>query len=246
MRQRPAWLTETPVAHRGLHAATAGVPENSLAAFEAAIAAGYGIELDLQLSADGVAMVFHDDDLERLCGIGGRMSERRAEELGRLALLGTAETIPTLRRTLDAVASRAPLLIELKTLGLEVGPLEAAAWHELQAYTGRFAIQSFEPGSVTWFHRHAPAVCRGQISGPFRRGGEDQGPLRRFLLRHLLLSWPGRPDFIAYDVNALDEPALKLARALGLPVLTWTVRTEAQLTRARALADNVIFEQIRP
>jgi len=246
MRVRPSWLTDVPVTHRGLHDAAAGVPENSLAAFEAAIAAGYGIELDLQLSADGVAVVFHDDDLQRLSGTAGAMCERSAAELGRLHLLGTGETIPTLRRTLDAVADRAALLIELKTLGREVGPLERAAWRELRGYRGRFAVQSFEPATVAWFRRHAPGACRGQIGRGYRRDDEGQGPLRRFLLRHLLLSWPGRPDFIAYDVNALDEPALKLARALGLPVLTWTVRTEAQLARARALADNVIFEQIRP
>jgi glycerophosphoryl diester phosphodiesterase len=246
MRALPGWLTRTPIAHRGLHDAKAGVPENSLAAFEAAIAAGYGIELDLQLSADGVAVVFHDDRLDRLTGRQGALADETVDALGGMRLLGTAEKIPSFRRTLATVAGRAPLLVELKTLGRAVGPLEAAAWHELAGYTGRFAVQSFEPRTVAWFRRHVPDACRGQISGLYRDDRQGQSALRRFLLRNLLLSGPGRPDFIAYDVHGLGRPPVRLARRLGLPVLTWTVRTGEQLTTARALADNVIFEQIRP
>lgn len=246
MRALPAWLTQTPIAHRGLHDAKAGVPENSIAAFEAAIAAGYGIELDLQLSADGIAVVFHDDRLDRLAGRPGALAAETAEALGRMKLLGTAETIPSFRRTLHTVAGRAPLLVELKTLGRAAGPLEAAAWRELAGYAGPFAVQSFEPRTVAWFRRNAPATCRGQISGLYRDDRQGQSSPRRFLLRNLLLAAPGRPDFIAYDVNGLGRPPVRLARRLGLPVLAWTVRTGEQLATARALADNVIFEQIRP
>jgi glycerophosphoryl diester phosphodiesterase len=244
MRAVPGWLTGTPVAHRGLHGP--GVPENSLAAFEAAIGAGFAIELDLQLSADGVAMAFHDDGLRRLTGRPGAFAAQTAAALGAMTLLGTAETIPSLAETLALVAGRTPLLIELKTLGQPVGPLEAATWRELEAYDGPFAVQSFEPGSVAWFRRHAPRVCRGQISGLYQEDREGQGAWRCFLLRNLLLSAPGRPDFIAYDVNGLGRLPVRLARLCGLPLLTWTVRTAEQLAQARALADNVIFEQIRP
>lgn len=249
--QRPAtlprWLTATPVAHRGLHDIAAGIPENSRAAFGAALAAGYAIELDVRLSADGVAVVFHDATLERLCGRPGRVADLSAAELGRLALLGTAETPPTFAEVLALVDGRTPLLVEVKNYGREpIGALEQAVASALARYRGPFAVQSFNPRTVAWFRRHMPQFVRGQIAdlklppGPFPR-------LRLAILKRLLARRHGAPHFLAYDVNQLPAPLTERARAEGLPVLAWTVRDEAQRQRAAHHADNIIFElPVRP
>ena len=246
MRRVPSWLIETPIAHRGLHDASAGVPENSLAAFRAAAAKGYAIELDLQLSGDGEAVAFHDDELARLSGVSGAVSSRTAAELGRIQLLGTKETVPSLRQVLEEIAGQVPLLLELKTFDRAVGPLESATCRLLAGYSGAVALQSFEPATVAWLRRQDPALWRGQISSGLRPHRGRESSLRRFLRRNLLLLGAGRPDFIAYDIDRLPHPAVALARRLGMPVLAWTVASEAQLRKARALADNIIFEHIRP
>lgn len=240
----PDWLIDTPIAHRGLHDAAAGVPENSRAAFRAAMTEGYAIELDLQLSGDGEAVVFHDDDLARLAGTDASVDNLTAAELGRIRLLDTDETVPSLRQTLEEVSGRVPLLLELKTVSRAIGRLESASWRFLADYPGAFAVQSFEPATVAWFRRNASEVCRGQIGGGLRR--KKGSTLRRLLGRELSLLGSGRPDFIAFNIDRLPHPAIALARRLGIPVLAWTVTDETQLKKARALADNIIFEHIRP
>ena len=240
----PAWLTSLPIAHRGLH--EAGVPENSLPAFEAAMAAGYGIELDLRLSADGVAMVFHDECLDRLTDRSGPIEALSANELRRLRLLGTEAHIPSFAEVLDRVDRRVPLLVEVKGWREPAGGLESAAWAELKNYRGDYAVQSFDPACLIWFRRHAPGVARGQISLRRRGAGDGQSALKRFLLSNLLLGTTARPQFIAYKIDDLPHPLVGLARRLGLPVLAWTVHNDAQRQKALALADNIVFEQIRP
>lgn len=238
----PDWLRAQPVAHRGLHDAAAGIPENSLAAFEAAAAAGYAMECDLQLSADGVAMVFHDATLERMTELTGPVGARTAQELGEARLRGTDEPVPTLRQMLDRVAGRAPILLEFKHNVTPVGPLEEAAWRELRDYSGPFAAQSFDPGSVAWFRRHAPQVPRGQVTGDWRRFREGDKPA----LRHLAEALAAAPQFLAWSVHQLPHWAPALARRLGLPLLCWTVRTADELARARRCGANPIFENVRP
>jgi len=242
----PAWLLEQPIAHRGLHDIDAGLPENSRSAFQAAVEAGYGIELDLQLSADGAAVVFHDSDLARMTDAEGPIGAKGAGELGRLRLLDTEEKIPTLEEVLDDVRGRAPILVEIKSWHAPLGHLEAAAWRHLRNYQEPFAVQSFDPASLAWFRHHAPAVTRGQLSQRFRRNRHGQPAWKRFLLRNLLLLGQSRPHVVGYDIDDLPHPVPALARRLGLPVLAWTVKTPAQREKARGLADNIIFEQIRP
>ncbi|MCF4166606.1 hypothetical protein L2U69_13210 [Zavarzinia compransoris] len=242
-----AWLRDLPVAHRGLHDAAAGVPENSRAAFAAAAAAGYAIEFDIQVSADGVPMVFHDDTLDRMTPESGRVDTWRCGDLRDLQLAGTAETIPTLAEVLRLINGKVPLLIEVKAARGKVGPLEAATAAVLENYRGRFAVQSFNPQSIGWFRRHAPRVARGQISMDYRM--DDEGgvkPWQAWFLTHMLFNRLTRPHFIAYDVRALPQRAVARARAAGLPALTWTVRTPADRKRAAANADNIIFEGFRP
>ena len=239
----PDWLRRTPIAHRGLHDAAAGVPENSLAAFRAAVDEGYAIELDVRLARDGVAMVFHDVRLERMCGRPDRMGDLDSATLRRIALQGGDETIPMLEDVLALVADRVPLLIEVKNYGTDpVGPLESATVADLAVYTGRFAVQSFSPLTVDWFRTNAPQLLRGQIA-TVPSEMTDLDDARRQMLAQMLDQGFGAPQFIAYDVRYLPSPLTTRARAQGLPVLTWTVRDDAALARAREHADTIIFER---
>jgi glycerophosphoryl diester phosphodiesterase len=240
------WLTDMPVAHRGLHDKAAGVPENSLAAFRAAAAAGYAMEFDVRLSADGEVMVFHDAKLQRLTGRSGLVSETPAADLRQMHLLATRETIPTLADVLRTVDGRTPLLIEVKNAGNDpVGPLEAGVAAALATYGGAVAVQSFAPAVVEWFHENAPQLPRGQIAT--RPGGlEELDAAAQHLLADRLEAGYGAPEFVAYDAGYLPSPLTTRAHARGQPVLTWTVRSEAQWQRIRAHADNLIFEHWRP
>ena len=238
----PDWISERPIAHRGLHGD--GVPENSLKAFEAAVDAGYPIELDVRLTADGVPVVCHDERLGRLCGIDAAVAEVEQAELSELTLLDSDQRIPTLDAALRAVDGRVPVLVEVKTRE-RPGGVESAAAAVLDAYDGPFAVQSFNPLTVGWFRRRRPAWPRGQVAGPLR-DAPDVGPLARFACRRLLASPLVRPDFVAYEHDALPYWPVTLHRKLGVPVLGWTVRTPSALERTRIHADNVIFEAIRP
>ena len=247
MRRAPAWLTDLPFAHRGLHDADAGVPEHTRAAFEAAIAAGYGIELDVRLSADDAVMVFHDEMLDRVTAVSGPLASRDADELARLSLSGCDETIPTLEEILDLIGGRTPLLVEIKQPGRDVAPLASATRRALAGYDGRYAVQSFNPLTLAWFRRHAPEVCRGQIATRRSHGDPDQrAGLAAFIASHLLTCFLSRPHFIAYDILDLPFWPPRLARGLGWPLLTWTVRTPGQLALAKSCTDNQIFEAVRP
>ncbi len=243
-----AWLRGAAIAHRGLHCD--GVPENSLPAIDAALALGYPCEIDVRLSADGEAMVFHDADLTRMTGIPGALRDRSADALAGLALQGTAAAIPRLIDVLDLAAGRAGLLVEVKTAepGLTVGPLEARVAEVLSSYRGPVAIQSFHPGTVRWFAAHAPDLARGFLSQDYRRG-PAAGHLpawARLALRSGLAAVPARPHFIAYEASALTTWPPRLMRRFGLPVLAWTVRDTAQADAVAAQCDGMIFENFRP
>jgi glycerophosphoryl diester phosphodiesterase len=233
---RVAGLTDTPFAHRGLPGA--GRIENSRAAFEAAIAAGHGIELDVQASADGEAIVIHDCELERLTGVQGKVAARTTAELGAIALAGTDQMLRPLTETLRLVRGRVPLLIELKAPDRHVGPLCNAVRRALEGYGGRVGVMSFNPEVGRWFARHAPHLARGLVVTEARKKG-----WRGRLERHLFL-WRARPDFLAYDIRDLSSPFATRQRARGLPVLTWTVRTPDERARAATHADQIIYEAI--
>jgi len=233
------WLTTRPIAHRGLHRGPQ-VPENSAAAFAAALAANHPIELDVRLLADGDVAVFHDATLQRMTGQAGTIAEQTTATLPLLRLGGGDQPIPLLAEVLHQVAGQVPLLIELKTEG-PVGPLEAAVLRTLQGYQGDWAVQSFNPFALAWFKHHAPTVRRGQLAGTFADGALPWP--QALLLSNLLLNWASAPHFVAYDVRALPHPAPFLARHLGgRPLLAWTVKTPQQQQRASTWADNYIFD----
>ncbi len=245
----PRFLT-TPIAHRGLHDRAAGVIENSRAAAAAAVDAGYGVEIDLQLSADGEAMVFHDDELMRLTGRSGPVSARTAAELGAIPLAGSApeETIPTLAEILAIVAGRAPLLIEAKDQSRRLeaveGRLERRAAELLAGYEGPVAVMSFNPASVARFRDAAPAVPRGRTTDAFT--AEDwpgAAPERLAALARIDDLDALGASFISHDHKDLD--AARKVKAIPMPVLCWTIRSPEAERAARRIADNVTFEGYR-
>ncbi|MEX1661407.1 glycerophosphodiester phosphodiesterase family protein [Thioclava sp. 15-R06ZXC-3] len=246
MALHPAFLN-LPIAHRALHDTAAGRPENSLAAMRAAIAAGYGIELDLQSSADGEVMVFHDYSLHRLTEETGPVKGRTAAELSNIALRGGDEGIPTLAEVIALVDGRAPLLIEIKdqdgAMGPNVGQLEAAAAELLRDYPGPLAVMSFNPHSIAAFSNAAPAICVGLTTSAYDAQDWQLLPAAR---RDALRSIPDfdavGAQFISHEAKDLDSPRVADLKARNVPVLCWTIRSlEAEL-QARRMANNVTFE----
>jgi glycerophosphoryl diester phosphodiesterase len=233
-RKRITLLSASPLAHRGLHGR--GRVENSRAAFRAAIAKGHGIELDVQASGDGHAMVFHDEELDRLTKETGPVAERTAAELQKIHLLGTDETIPTLSDILELVASQVPLLIEIKAPDRHVSQLCLAVFRALEGYRGPVGVMSFNPEVARWFSRHAPRITRGLVVTE-----SDKGRLRGWIERRFAL-WRARPDFLAYDVRDFPSRFARSARRRGVPVFTWTVRNAKQAKIGRTNADQIIYE----
>lgn len=232
---RVAWLREGAYAHRGLHGP--GVPENSPTAFAYAIAAGVGIECDIQRSADNRAMVFHDWDLARLTGEGGPTDGRTASRLAQLTLLGGTDSIPTLAQVLEQVAGQVPLLIEIKSKAeRQPAPACLAVRRELDGYTGPHAVMSFDPRVSRWFATHSPRTLRGLVVTEEGKKGWHGA-----WQRHAAL-WHAKPQFLAYDVRDLPSAFAAAQRARGFPVLTWTVRDVEGRAAAAAHADAPIAE----
>ncbi|EPX86987.1 glycerophosphodiester phosphodiesterase family protein [Salipiger mucosus] len=247
MTELPRAFLDRPIAHRALHDTGAGRPENSRAAIRAAIAGGYGIEIDLQLSSDGVAMVFHDDELDRLTGARGPISARSAEELAATPLRHGDEGIPTLAEVLELVDGRAPLQIELKDqtgrLGPETGTLEDATAAALSGYHGPVALMSFNPHSVAALASRLPDLPRGLTTCGFDALHWPQ--LDETTRAHLrAISDAGRTGacFISHQWRELDHPRVTELQDAGLAVLCWTVRSAEEEAQARQIARNVTFE----
>ena len=234
------WLVETPIAHRGLHSKTA--PENSLAAFAAAIEKGYAIELDVHLLADGTVAVFHDESLARMTGNDGYLKYLNKEDLKALKLAGTKETIPTLAEVLAFVNTKVPLLIEIKNEH-KVGKLEQAVINLLKEYKGEFAVQSFNPYSLSYIKNHAPNFLRGQLSGSFK--GTKLAWVKRFLLKRMRFNKKvSQPHFIAYEAAALPNRFVRKFK--NLPLLAWPVSSKTEYLRVVKHCDNIIFEKFEP
>ncbi|MEA1834223.1 glycerophosphodiester phosphodiesterase family protein [Methylobacterium durans] len=245
----PAWLTARPIAHRGLHDRAAGIPENTIAAARAAIAGGYAIECDVQPSADGEAMVFHDAALGRLTGMTQPVAARPAAELRTLTVAGTPERIPTLSQFLSEIAGRVPLVVEIKSHYSGDLTLTRRVVETVSGYDGPVALKSFDPGIVAALRELAPTIPRG-IVAETTQDDPAYAPMSesvRRSLSNLLHFDETRPDFLSWRVDDLPCAPAHLARLLGgRPVMTWTVRTEDQRRRARAHADQMVFEGFRP
>lgn len=243
----PPHFFSRPIAHRGLHGLDPGVVENSRAACDAAAAAGYAIEIDVQSSADGEAIVFHDDRLERMTGAEGRVRDKRADELAALALLGADESPPTLAEILALVSARVPIVVEIKdqsgAFGPEIGPLEARVAALLRRYDGPAALMSFNPHSVAAAAEAAPDVARGLVASSLAEA--QLSPERRAALSGVADADALDVDFISYRWSDLPTPAVDAFRARGRPVVTWTIRSPAEAETARARCDQITFEGFR-
>jgi glycerophosphoryl diester phosphodiesterase len=237
------WLTARPVAHRGLHDAASGIIENSASAFSAAVAGQYAIECDLQLSADGEAMVFHDDTLERLTEQHGDFAGLTAAELKVVAFKGTSDRMMTLGELCDLVAGRVTLVLEVKshfTGDMRLADRVAAV---VQGYAGPVAAMSFDPAVISGLRAAAPGLPRGLVA----QSRPDPEVPSGNSLRYAVNALRARPHFLAWSVQDLTGFWPFLGRwGFGLPLLTWTVRTESDRLRARRWADQMIFEGFRP
>lgn len=232
-RNRLAWLTARPIAHRGYHDLRRGRPENTLAAFEAAVKARYAIECDLHVSADGIPFVFHDDTLDRLTEASGPVRDLTTTELRDLRVAGTGEWIPRLDELLSLVAGRVPLIVELKHVPSRDLGLAAAAVDQLKRYPGPAALMSFDPRLINDVRTADPNIPRGLTAmGDWRCG-----------LRHLATALALRVDFVSYHIEDLPTFMPVVARrVLGLPLISWTVRSAAQRQKAERWTDQITFE----
>lgn len=237
----PGWLRDVPLAHRGLHGD--GVPENSLAAFAAARDAGYGVELDVHLTSDGVPVVVHDRDLGRLTERAVRVSRVTAGDLATLPLLGSRETIPTLAAALETLGD-APVMVECKQPALRAGALERAVAAVMASHVGPWCVAGFNPVTTRWFRQHHPDAVRVLTSGSME-GTRLPGPMRRRLATLADLDAVA-PHAVSYELSALPTPVTDRWREAGGTLVTWTATDGAELERARQVADNVIFEGVRP
>jgi len=242
-----AWdrLSSAPIAHRGLWSA-GGAPENSLGAFQHAAEQGYGVELDVRLSADGEAMVFHDDDLQRMTGAKGRVREYPAKDLQAMALAGSDETIPSLAEALAVIGHHTLVLIELKTPSGEVGRLEQRVHDVLLDHKGPVAVIGFNAYSHAWFAERYPKILRGLNSHAYAEGEQRLSADAVQALRALEHVDIAHPHFLALGLDMLPSPAAAAHRARGMPVLAWTVRSEDQWNAVRGSSDNIIFEGFKP
>jgi glycerophosphoryl diester phosphodiesterase len=243
-----SWLTARPIAHRGLHDAASGLVENTAGAARGAIEAGYGIEVDVQISGDGEAMVYHDNALGRPTEGNERLDRLTAAALKRVAFRGSSEHMITLSDLCDLVGGRAAMVIELKSRfdGDERLPRRVA--EILGGYRGHAAPMSFDPRQIMVLRRKAPHVPCGIVAARYRPHPywDFMPPWMRYGMGYLLTALVAQPQFVAYAVADLPALAPSFTRRLGLPLLAWTVRTEAERQRAARFADQIIFEEFRP
>ncbi|WP_410219032.1 glycerophosphodiester phosphodiesterase family protein [Paracoccus sp. (in: a-proteobacteria)] len=238
-----------PIAHRGLHGI--GIPENSLAAARAAIEAGYGIECDIQPAADGTPMVFHDYELTRLTAQKGYIAATAPQGLSGHRLLGSDEPVPTLAQFLETVGGRVPLLIEIKdqdgACGTDIGQLHDRVAEALQGYAGPVAVMSFNPHVVEAFHRAAPDIPVGLTTCAFDEADWTRVPPERREALALISDFDRcGASFVSHDKADLTNPRIDALRAMGVPILCWTIHSKAEEMLARQVAGNITFEGYDP
>lgn len=247
-RNRPglADLRNWSYAHRGLHGP--GAPENSMAAFRAALDGGFGVELDVHLLKDGNLAVMHDSLLNRTTGRAGRLEDLTIGELKDYSLEGTAETIPEFGEVLDLFGGKAPLIIELKSADGNHAALTEAACKLLEGYPGPFCMESFDPKCVAWLRKNRPDIIRGQLAENFFRSRNDLPDHLKFLATNLLFNFLTVPDFIAYKfADRNTTPSTVLCRKLwGAQGVSWTLRTREEYDTAVSEGWLPIFEGFLP
>ncbi|MGF0537989.1 glycerophosphodiester phosphodiesterase [Agrobacterium sp. ES01] len=231
-----AWLTERPIAHRGFHDMNKTIWENTLSGFTRAIEAGFAIECDLHIAADGVPVVFHDDKLQRLCGLNGDVRERTSAELGLLSIGGSSDRIPTLKQLLQLTKGKVPLVLELKGRAGDDDGFPEAVLDVLETYQGHVALMSFDH----WILRDLKAADCPYPVGLTAEGVKPEAFFSHDEAMHLGL------DFISYSVAHLPNSFITAQRARKIPVITWTVRDETMRVKTYTYADQMTFEGFDP
>lgn len=240
-----AEFTKWLYAHRGLHDNTGDAPENSMKAFRKAIDAGFGIELDIQLSKDKVPVVFHDYTLKRVCGAEGKVCDFTYEELQQFVLCGSDERIPKFEEVLRLVDGRVPLIVEFKIEWKDLS-LCPIADELLRNYKGLYCMESFNPLCVLWYRRNSKDVLRGQLADAFLKGDEYSGALY-FALQNLLLNFLTKPDFIAYNHKYPNMISRRICRSIYRnTAVAWTVKSAGELEKASQNFDIFIFDSFIP
>ena len=235
-------------AHRGLFNNETNAPENSLAAIRLAVENGYGIEMDVQLSKDGIPVVFHDASLKRMCGVDGKVWEYTLAELQQLKLASSNETIPTFAEVLDTVAGKVPLIIEYKldvvqTRVCELGNELLTAYEK--KYNGAYCIESFHPLAVIWYKKNRPDVIRGQLSQEYWRDENHKHQKYLIIMAFLLSNVASRPDFIAYNHSHYKNLSRRICRMLGALSVTWTIKSVERYEKVKDEFDLFIFDSCR-
>ena len=243
MTERTGFITARPIAHRGLHAFKSGIVENTSSAFQAAIDKGYAIECDLQLTADGEAVLFHDEHLGRLTEASGMVKEMTAAQMKALTIRQSSDHVQTLAELLAQVRGQVPLVIELKSHWDGDTRLAARALEVLKSYQGPFCLMSFDPDMVEAVRRLSPATIRGVVAERAFDSYYDALPLRTQIeLRTFSHMARTRPDFISFYFGELPWAPITALRADGLPVISWTIRSPGEAQTARRQSDQITFE----
>lgn len=229
------------IAHRGLFDNERGIPENSMEAFSLAVAKNYAIETDLRLTADGEVVMFHDNTLERMCGINSRVDEFTLAELRSLRLLDTDNKIPTFKEFLQLVDGRVMLVLEFKCTDKDCNELCNKANAILEDYKGDYCIESFYPGAPQWYKKHRKDIMRGQLAMPYK--GKD---IAKRIAGMYMANCLSRPDFAAFDVRGSKSIFFKLQKLLGAFPVGWTVVSREQLKEIENDFKAYIFEGFEP
>lgn len=233
-------------AHRGLFNNTFHIPENSLLAFQEAIDAGYGIELDVQLTKDKIPVVIHDDTLNRVSGENVKISDLTFDELSHYKLFQSSESIPSLSQALDLIDGQVPVMIELK-VGLSYKETCRRVAYVLKAYKGPYCIISFSPLALQWFKEKMPHVIRGQLSTNFFKDHIQSTPPIQFALSHLLLNFLSRPDFISYNYKYTPNLSVAICKyVFKTPIVMWTVRDQDQYDQLFEKYPVIVFDGFIP
>ena len=240
-----ATFTKWLYAHRGLHDNRTDAPENSLRAFQKAVEAGFGIEMDIQMTKDHVPVVFHDFTLKRICNADGKIADYTFEELQQVHLCDSDQKIPKFEDVLKLVDGKVPLIVELKIEALDTSICPAGD-KLLSAYKGMYCIESFNPLGVFWYRRHRKEIVRGQLSDAFLKEGEYRGVLY-FLLQNLVFNFLTKPDFIAYHHKYPEILSRRICRGLyHNTAAAWTIKSQKELDAARKNFDIFIFDSFMP
>lgn len=237
---------EVYIAHRGLFDNHTDAPENSLAAFQKAVDAGYGIELDVQLTKDRQMVVFHDAGMERMCAVNKKLTDCSYKELQQYTLADSEERIPLLKEVLKLVDGKVPLIIEVKPEGdcISTSRMLSAM---MKGYKGLYCMESFHPGAVHWFRRHDPDVIRGQLSTNYRKDHIQGSTVRNALLSNLMFNFYGKPDFIAYNHKHAGDFSYRLCRRIyNFEAVAWTIRSRKDLESRKDRFDVFIFDSFIP